>query len=232
MDVERMAYPRYVKLTEGERGGLRKLTDAMARQQATKEWLAVETGFSLNSIKKYLNGNRTYSGKLQAIFDALNLTLNDTDWKYETSAVRSPREEMPPELDEIPEPYKTLVFTDLEESTKQWEAQGNPFYQYVLKHDALLVQWAEWYDGEVVKGTGDGFFFAFDRAEKAVQFAIAVQQELPKQEWQNDLTPKIRVRIGMRTGRVIFNEQRSDFFNNSKPQSPPPLGAGIQRLPV
>src|SRR5689334_11704527 len=122
MDEQKTEYPRYVKLTEA---GLKRLANRLKQKHVTREQLAGGTGIAINSIKKYLNGERTYLSKLERIFNALGLALTQhVDWEYDTEPIRNPRAEILPTLDEIPDCYKTLVFTDMEGSTKQWDATG------------------------------------------------------------------------------------------------------------
>jgi class 3 adenylate cyclase/tetratricopeptide (TPR) repeat protein len=186
------------------------------------DWLQekrIASGLSLRSLAKKAGVSHAYIDTLEKnkphpVTGALPQPTKEIVLKL-AKACNASVDDALTAADYLPSPrFHTLVFIDMEEATKKWEAHGNSFYQYVLKHDALLEELAERYDGEVVKGTGDGFFFAFDRAEKAVQFAMVVQQELPKQEWQQDLSPPIRVRIGMRTGRLIFNEPRNDYLTH------------------
>jgi len=92
---------------------------------------------------------------------------------------------------------KTFLFTDIVKSTDLLSTIEDRHWANALRlhDDALRSIFADW-DGQVVDHTGDGFFVAFDDAEKAVRAAIAVQKTVD-QEFVFD------VRIGVHTDGAL-----------------------------
>ena len=96
----------------------------------------------------------------------------------------------------------TLVFTDIEGSTRLLERLGRERYADALDlHRALLRKAFEAQDGYEVDCEGDAFFVAFSRAEAAVAAAAAAQQALAVAQWPEAV--ELRVRIGVHTGEPL-----------------------------
>src|SRR5918999_2299185 len=85
---------------------------------------------------------------------------------------------------------RTFVFTDIVDSTRTAEALGDAKWTKALRwHDDTLRTIFRANEGEVVDHTGDGFFVAFDDAERAVDAAVAIQRALDA----NGLSPDVRI---------------------------------------
>lgn len=88
----------------------------------------------------------------------------------------------------------TFVFTDIVDSTRHLEDQGDESWQALLhRHDAIVKSTTTATDGRVVDHTGDGFFLAFPDAERAVAAAAAMQHEFRR------TLGDVKVRIGVHT---------------------------------
>ena len=72
----------------------------------------------------------------------------------------------------------TFLFTDIEGSTRLWEAQPETMELAVARHDALLRAAIETNGGTVFKTVGHAFCAAFHTAPEAVEAALAAQQNL------------------------------------------------------
>jgi class 3 adenylate cyclase len=72
----------------------------------------------------------------------------------------------------------TFLFTDIEESTRRWQADRDVMAAALADHDATLVRVIEANGGDVFKHTGDGLCAVFESAASAVVAAEAAQQEL------------------------------------------------------
>jgi len=72
----------------------------------------------------------------------------------------------------------TFLFTDIEGSTKLWEAQRETMGAALARHDALLRQCVAAHRGQVFKTAGDSFCTVFATATDAVNAALAAQQAL------------------------------------------------------
>ena len=95
----------------------------------------------------------------------------------------------------------TFLFTDIEGSTRRWEADAASTMRVALAaHDAVLREAVAAQNGWVFKHTGDGIcaaFFALPRA--AVDAAIDAQRVL-----------QLPVRMGIATGEAEFRDE--DYF--------------------
>ncbi|MFN8497558.1 MAG: tetratricopeptide repeat protein [Anaerolineae bacterium] len=121
----------------------------------------------------------------------------------------------------MPEPPTgaiTLLFTDIEGSTRLWERQPAEMGLALRRHDAILRAAIEVHHGYVFKTVGDEFCAAFASASDALEAAIALQQALFAEPWPLTLAgadargrPKgIRVRAGLHAGEV--EERGGDYF--------------------
>ena len=72
----------------------------------------------------------------------------------------------------------TFLFTDLEGSTRLWEAHPQAMQGALARHDAIVEAAIEAHRGEVVKKTGDGFHAAFADAADAVAATVDAQRVL------------------------------------------------------
>ena len=62
-------------------------------------------------------------------------------------------------------------------------------------HDQAVRTVVAEHGGEEVKATGDGFFLAFDDADRAIEAMIALQRRLAEQRETQGFAPAIRVGI-------------------------------------
>jgi predicted ATPase len=92
----------------------------------------------------------------------------------------------------------TFLFTDIEGSTRRWEADADAMRTALEAHDAVLRQAVFEYGGAVFKHTGDGICAAFTSPRPAVDAAVAAQRSL-----------ELPVRMGIGTGEA---EQRGDDY--------------------
>lgn len=102
----------------------------------------------------------------------------------------------------------TFLFTDIEGSTKLWEAQPGAMQIALARHDALLRQAIEDNNGIVFKTIGDAFCAAFTTAPEALSAALAAQCALHSQPWPSALS--VRVRMTLHTGTAELRD--NDYF--------------------
>jgi predicted ATPase len=74
--------------------------------------------------------------------------------------------------------HRTYLFTDIEGSTRLWEANPVVMSAALEQHDALLRQAVERNGGRVFKTVGDAFCCVFDLADHAVAASIEIQTAL------------------------------------------------------
>ncbi|MFZ0341726.1 MAG: adenylate/guanylate cyclase domain-containing protein, partial [Gaiellaceae bacterium] len=93
----------------------------------------------------------------------------------------------------------TLLFTDIEGSTRLLEGLGTDRYAEVLElHRQLLREIFARHQGYEFGTEGDAFFVAFARAADALAAAELGQAALAEAEWPNGV--ELRVRMGLHTG--------------------------------
>jgi len=109
---------------------------------------------------------------------------------------------------QIPTGTVTLLFTDIEGSTRMWEAEPEAMTMGLRRHDEILRSTIEQADGYVFKTVGDAFCAAFSTAEAAVAAAVAAQRALTGQDWPTK--QPIGVRMALHTGAC--EERDNDYF--------------------
>jgi adenylate cyclase len=108
----------------------------------------------------------------------------------------------------LPTGTVTFLFTDIEGSTRLWEAHRAAMQRALARHDALLRQCIEGHGGHVVKSVGDGVCAAFVSATDALEASIAAQQVLAAEPWVEPV--RIRVRMALHSGPAELRD--GDYF--------------------
>src|SRR5206468_11010808 len=99
---------------------------------------------------------------------------------------------------ERPEGTVTLLFTDIEGSTKLVDSLGDARAREIFQgHDRLVRETLEEAGGSEVGQEGDAFMLAFAGARAAVSCAVAAQRAIAASELP------LRIRAGLNTGEVI-----------------------------
>src|SRR5688572_4549829 len=98
-------------------------------------------------------------------------------------------------MPKLPTGTVTFLFTDVEGSTRLWQAHPLAMEAAIARHDALLRGAVEAHGGVVFKAMGDGLCAAFPRAPQAVAATIAGQRALLAEAWGE--TGPLRVRMAL-----------------------------------
>ncbi|MGB7869013.1 MAG: adenylate/guanylate cyclase domain-containing protein [Mycobacterium sp.] len=93
----------------------------------------------------------------------------------------------------------TFLFTDVEGSTRRWEADADAMRAALAAHDEALRSAIESHGGFMFKHTGDGVCAAFASPRSAVDAAVAAQRGL-----------ELPVRMGIATGEAELRD--GDYF--------------------
>jgi predicted ATPase len=93
----------------------------------------------------------------------------------------------------------TFLFTDVEGSTRRWEADADEMRIALAAHDEVLRNAIEGHGGWLFKHTGDGMCAAFTSPRSAVEAAVAAQRAL-----------ELPVRMGLATGEAELRD--GDYF--------------------
>jgi class 3 adenylate cyclase len=108
----------------------------------------------------------------------------------------------PPGGAELPAGTVTFLLTDIEGSTRLWEAAPEAMTVALQRHDRLLAEVIAEHGGVVVisRGEGDSFFAVFPSAVSAVEAAGVCQLRLGREAWPTGSA--LRVRMGLHTGEA------------------------------
>ncbi len=102
----------------------------------------------------------------------------------------------------------TFLFTDIEGSTRAWQADPRAMGRAVADHDRLLRSCIEAAGGYVFALGGDSFAAAFQTVDGAVDAAASAQTAFGAYAWP---TPEpLRVRMGIHTGSA--EERAGNYF--------------------
>ena len=77
----------------------------------------------------------------------------------------------------------TLLFTDIEGSTRAWETHPSEMRIALQRHDEILRERIEGVGGYVFKTVGDAFCAAFERPAQAVSAAVDIELALAAERW-------------------------------------------------
>ena len=102
----------------------------------------------------------------------------------------------------------TLLFTDIEGSTRLWEEHPDAMRGALARHDALLRDAVGACGGVVFKAVGDGIHAVFAYAASALTAALQAQRALEAEPWER--TGPIRVRMALHTGVAEVRDE--DYF--------------------
>lgn len=124
--------------------------------------------------------------------------------------VPDPGEDKDSEQGEIEPAFRSIMFTDLKDSTQLAVQLGDEKAMHLLRvHNAMTREALRANKGREVKTTGDGFLLSFVNAADALKCAIAIQDAFAD---YNERHPEetLYVRIGIAAGEPI--EEKGDLY--------------------
>lgn len=101
-----------------------------------------------------------------------------------------------------------MLFTDIESSTRLWEAEPGSMAAALRIHDEIMRSSIEAAGGYVFKTVGDSFCAAFSTAPAAIDAALNAQRAIGAYAWPTSLP--IKVRMGLHSGSC--EERDRDYF--------------------
>jgi predicted ATPase/class 3 adenylate cyclase/DNA-binding CsgD family transcriptional regulator len=101
-------------------------------------------------------------------------------------------------MHELPTGTITLLFTDIEGSTRLLQHLGERYADVLAECRVLMRTAFNQHHGHEVDIQGDAFFVTFARASDAVAAAVAAQHALASYSWPDGV--KVLVRMGLHTG--------------------------------
>ena len=110
-------------------------------------------------------------------------------------------------------PFRTILFTDLQGSTSILQAVGqSAFMDLLAEHDLIIRRALVAAHGREVKHTGDGIMAAFDDVANALECSMAIQVGFGARSAEG-MTPELRVRIGIAAGEPV--DHNDDLFGST-----------------
>jgi class 3 adenylate cyclase/pimeloyl-ACP methyl ester carboxylesterase len=104
---------------------------------------------------------------------------------------------------------KTILFTDLADSTGLTQRLGDQAAQELLRaHDAIVREALRAHDGAEIKHTGDGIMASFASASAALECAVAVQRAVADQP-----DARLAVHVGINAGEPVA--ESDDLFGTA-----------------
>src|SRR5262249_22460115 len=105
----------------------------------------------------------------------------------------------------------TLLLTDVEGSTRQWEADPEAMAAAIARHYEILDESIAAHDGArpVEQGEGDSVVGAFMRASDALAAALDAQRRLQREPWPAGVD--VEVRMAIHTGEVELRDEGNYF---------------------
>jgi len=110
-------------------------------------------------------------------------------------------------------PFRVILFTDLEGSTSILETVGQSAFMVLLtEHDLIIRRALVAAAGREVKHTGDGIMASFDDVPRALDCAMAIQAGFMQRAAVSP-APVLRVRIGLAAGEPV--DHNDDLFGST-----------------
>ena len=104
---------------------------------------------------------------------------------------------------ELPQGTVTFLFTDLEGSTRRWEAHPAQMREALARHNTIVRGAVESHGGVVFSTMGDGLAAVFASAREAVRAVLAAQQGLGAEDW-GEVTGPLAARMGLLTDEGVL----------------------------
>lgn len=105
----------------------------------------------------------------------------------------------------------TFLMTDVEGSSRLWEAGDAPMATSIARHNAIIDESVGRRGGvrPMEQGEGDSSLAAFARASDAIECALDLQRAFGSQDWGDG--PELRIRIALHTGDAQLRDEANYF---------------------
>lgn len=99
--------------------------------------------------------------------------------------------------EQMPTGTVTFLMTDIEGSTRMWEAHGDVMAEVLARHEELVGAAVTAHGGHrpLEQGEGDSALAAFWRPADAIDAAVALQRALADDDWPDGAGPAVRMAI-------------------------------------
>ncbi len=110
-----------------------------------------------------------------------------------------------------PSVVKTLLFTDIEGSTRLWAQEPGRMGPALARHDVFLRAAVESNHGAIVKTTGDGMYATFDDPLDGLNATLSIQRALADPTATSHIP--LRVRCALHVG--VVEHRDGDYFGTT-----------------
>ncbi len=105
----------------------------------------------------------------------------------------------------LPAGTVTMLFTDIEGSTRLLKQLGHEYGELLAAHRRILRESFSAHEGRELGTEGDSFFVVLARAGAAVEAALDAQRRLAAHDWPDGV--ECRIRMGLHTGEPVVGEE-------------------------
>jgi predicted ATPase/DNA-binding SARP family transcriptional activator len=173
--------------------------EALLAEQPLRERLWGQLMTALYRSGRQADSLAAYQRARSLLADQLGIETGEELRALEQKILRHELEAATPPTPGLPSGTVTLLFTDIEGSTRLLHELGEGYTDVLAEHRRLLREVFSRHGGVEVGTQGDGFFLAFVRASDAVAAAREAQEALA--------TGLVRVRMGIHTGEPALTEE-------------------------
>ena len=107
----------------------------------------------------------------------------------------------------------TILFTDIEGSTRYWELHGDVEGRLMIDlHNRLIYPVIKRHRGKIIKNIGDAIMASFRSPKNALRSAVGIQQILARQRAEDE-NFRLKVRVGVHTGTAVV--ENDDVFGDA-----------------
>ena len=109
----------------------------------------------------------------------------------------------------LPSGTVTFLFTDIEGSTKLAQEYSDEMPVLLARHNEILDQAIQTYNGFVFRVVGDSYSAAFHTAQDALNAALDAQRKMQNEAWS---PAPVKVRMGINTGTAQLKDDLKGAF--------------------
>jgi len=115
-----------------------------------------------------------------------------------------------PEILPLPTGMVTFLLTDIEGSSRLWEAHPEAMREALTRYESLAESLILQHQGHLLKhrGEGDSLFCVFARARDALAAAGALQRAYQQEDWPQETS--LKVRMALHTGEADLRDR--DYY--------------------
>jgi predicted ATPase/DNA-binding SARP family transcriptional activator len=193
-------------LASGRHGEVVAELEALVREHPLRERFRAQLMLALYRSGRQADALEACRDARRALVEELGIEPTAALKHLETAILRQDSSLDAPSGRPLPTGTVTLLFTDIEGSTRLLQAVGDGYRELLEEHAAQLRHAFATHRGHEIDMQGDAFLVAFSEAKEAVRAAIDAQRALAAHSWPQGTD--MRVRIGIHTGVPIVADRR------------------------